>query len=69
MDGWMEWIHWIECIEWIDGLIDYGRPMGRLLYFCPVVSSIFFLFFSPILSHSILDVYHTCTHGVALGRI
>ena len=42
------------------------------IYFHPVVcSSFFFLFFlsSPTLSRRRLDVYHTCTHGVALVRI
>jgi len=49
----------------------YGRPMeqGRPLYFCPVVSSFFYLFSSPNLSRRRLDVYHTSTHGVALVRI
>jgi len=38
----------------------------RTLYFCPVVSSIFFLLFSsPNLSRRRLDVHHTSTHGVA----
>jgi len=43
-----------------------------MLYFHPVVSSFFFfllLFSSPILSRRRLDVYHTCTHDVALVRI
>jgi len=46
---------------------EYGRP----LYFCPVVSSFFFLllFSSPNLNRRRLDVYHTSTHGVALVRI
>ena len=39
----------------------------RTLYFCPVVSSIFFS--SPNLSGRRLDVYHTSTHGVALVQI
>jgi len=43
------------------------------IYFHPVVCSFFFLssFFlsSPNLSRRRLDVYHTCTHVVALGRI
>ena len=39
----------------------------RTLYFCPVVSSIFFS--SLILSRRTLDVHHTYTHGVALVRI
>jgi len=51
----------------------YGRPAQqmRTLYFCPVVSSFYFLllFSSPILSHRRLDVDHTSTHGVALVRI
>ena len=42
-------------------MIYYGRPAQqmRTLYFCPVVSSIFFLFFlsSPNLSRHRLDVY------------
>jgi len=40
----------------------------RTLYFCPVVSSIFFFlcFSSPNLGGRRLDVYHTSTHGVAL---
>jgi len=48
--------------------VNYGRPIS---YFRPVVSSFFFLSFfsSPNLSHRRLDVYHTCTHGVALVRI
>jgi len=44
----------------------------RTLYFCPVVSSIFFfylLFSSPNLSRRRLDVYHTSTHDMALARI
>ena len=42
----------------------------RTLYFGPVVSSsLFYLFSSPNLSGRRLDVYHTCTHGVALVRI
>jgi len=49
----------------------YGRPMeqGRPLYFCPVVSSIFFFFSLPNLSRRRLHVCHTSTHGVALVRI
>jgi len=52
----------------------YGRPMekGTPLYFCPVVSSFFlssFVFYSPNLSRRRVDVYHTCTHHVALARI
>jgi len=50
----------------------YGRPAWQMgtLYFCPVVSSSFFLLFSsPNLSGHRLDVYHTSTHGVALVRI
>jgi len=46
--------------------------MGRPLYFCPVVSSIFFIFYffsSPNLSRRRLYVYHTSTHCVALVRI
>jgi len=45
--------------------------IGRPLYFCPVISFFFFLLFfsSPNLSSRRLDVYHTSTHGVALGRI
>ena len=42
------------------------------LYFCPVVSSFFLLsifFSSPNLSGCRLDVYYTCTHGVALMRL
>ena len=39
-------------------------------YFCPVVSSSssssIFFFSSLNLSHRRLDVYHTCTHSVAL---
>jgi len=43
---------------------------GRTLYFCPVVSSCFFLLFSsPNLSRQRLDVYHASTHCVALVRI
>jgi len=41
----------------------------RTLYFCPVVSSIFFFFSSPHLSRRRVDVYHTSTHDVALMRI
>ena len=44
----------------------------RTLYFCPVVSSIFFyilLSSLPNLSRRRLDVYHTSTHGEALVRI
>jgi len=37
-----------------------------VLWFLP---SIIFLFSSPNLSRCRLDVYHTCTHGVALVRI
>ena len=33
-----------------------------------LLSSIFPLFFSPVLSRRRLDVYHTSTHGVALVR-
>jgi len=40
---------------------------GWTLYFCPVVSSSIFLFFSPNLSR--LDVYHISAHGVILVRI
>jgi len=51
--------------------------IGGALYFCPVISiylsiylSIYFyLFSSPNLSGSRLDVYQTLTHGVALVRI
>jgi len=45
---------------------------GHSLYGYPVVSSIFFyLFFFPrlISAGRKLDVYHTCTHDVALVRI
>jgi len=42
---------------------------GRPLYCCPVVSSIFYLFPSPIVSHHRLDVFHISTHGVALLQI
>jgi len=54
---------------------SYGRCMewGRPLYFCLVVSSIFFvstLFFSlPNFCGHKLDVYHTSTHGVAFLQI
>jgi len=42
----------------------------RTLYFCPVVSSFFYLFYSsPNLSRCRLDVYHISTHGVALVQI
>jgi len=41
--------------------------IGRPLYFHPV--SFFPLFSSPNLSGRRLDVYHTSTHGVALGQI
>jgi len=42
----------------------------RTLYFCPVVCSIFFFFFSsPNLSRRRLDVYRTSIDGVALLRI
>jgi len=37
--------------------------------FCPVVSSIFYLFSSPILSCHRLDVYHTSAPDVALVQI
>jgi len=37
------------------------------IIFCPVVSSIFLS--SPNLSGRTVDVYHTCTHGVALVQI
>jgi len=52
---------------------NYGHHMewGRPLYFCPVVSSSFYLlsfFSSPNLSGRRVDVYHTSTHGVALVR-
>jgi len=40
----------------------------QTLYFCPAVSSIFFLS-SPNLSRCRLDVYRTSRHGVALVRI
>jgi len=47
--------------------------MGRPLYFCPVVSSIFFFlsifFSSPNLSRRRLDVCHTSTHGVGSVQI
>jgi len=53
--------------------VFYGRPVWqmRTLYFCPVVSSIFYLllFSLPNLSRRTLDVCHTFTHGVALVRI
>jgi len=39
------------------------------LYFRSVVSSFFFFFSSPNLSHRRLHVYHTSTHGVTLVRI
>jgi len=41
------------------------------IYFHPVVSSSFYLFFIslPNLSGRRLDVYHTSTHGVALVQI
>jgi len=52
------------------GEFFYGRLCnGRPLYFCPVVSSFLFFFSSPNLSRSRLDVYHTCTYGVALVQI
>ena len=40
------------------------------LYFCPVISIVFYLFFLAYnLSGHRLDLYHTSTHGVALVRI
>jgi len=41
------------------------------IYFCPVLSSTFYLLiFSLVnLSRRRLDVYHTSTHGVALVQI
>jgi len=44
---------------------------GRPLYFCPVVSFIFFFFLSssPVLSCRRLDVCHNSTRGVALVQI
>jgi len=48
-----------------------GRPLYFLFLPCGfflLLSSIFFLS-SPNLSGRRLDVYHTCTHGVALMRI
>ena len=40
------------------------------LYFCPVISIVYRLFFSsPNLSGHRSDLYHTATHGVALVRI
>jgi len=40
------------------------------IYFHPVICSFFFFFLSsPNLSRRRLDVYHTCTCGVALVRI
>ena len=44
--------------------------IGGALYFCPVISIVYRLFFSsPNLSGRRLDVYHTLTHSVALVRI
>jgi len=48
--------------------------IGGPLYFCPVVSIFLLLsysifFSSPNLSRRRLDVYHTSTHGVALGLV
>jgi len=37
------------------------------IYFRHVVSSFIFLLSSPNLSGRRLDVYHTATHGMALG--
>jgi len=47
---------------------------GGALYFCPVVSIFLLLsysifFSSPNLSRRRFDVYHTSTHGVALGLV
>jgi len=44
----------------------YVNAIGRPLYFCIVVSFLFLLFSSPVLSSRRLDVYHTSTHGVAV---
>ena len=38
-------------------------------YIFIIVVCFFLLFSSPNLSRRTLDVYHTCTHGVALVRI
>ena len=42
----------------------------RTLYFCPVISLFFLLFYSsPNLSGRRLDFYHTSTHGMALSEM
>jgi len=61
------WWLWLPCIADVD-IIFLPCGFFSLLSFCLVVSSIFFLF-SANLSHCRLDVYHICTHGVALVRI
>jgi len=43
--------------------------MAGHIYSHPVVCSSFFFFSSPNLGRHRFDVYHTCTHGVALARI
>jgi len=56
--------------HWVANITFYGRPEWQLrtLFFALwFLLSIFFS--SPNLSHCILDVCHTCTHGVALVRI
>jgi len=53
--------------DYFDHLLWPPYGIGRPLYFCPVVSSIFFS--SPNLSRRRLDACHTSTHGVALVRI
>jgi len=42
--------------------------VGHYIFALWFLFSLFF-FSSPILSGQRLDVYHTCTHGVALVRI
>jgi len=42
---------------------------NRADHYIFAVISFFLSFFSPNLSGPRLDVYHTCTHGVALVRI
>jgi len=46
-----------------------GQAIHYIFALWFLLSSSFFFFSSPNLSRRRLDVYHTCTHGMALVRI
>jgi len=63
-------LHGLKTLLYDACLLWPPYVIGGPLYFCPVISIVYRLFFSsPNLSGRRLDVCHTLTHGVALVRI